>query len=277
MSELVRAVRAIEQAEAFIFTAGAGMGVDSGLPDFRGDNGFWKAYPAYGKAGQKFSDLAQPGLFKKNPALGWGFYGHRLNLYRNTIPHEGYNILRSWSKFKPTFVCTSNVDEQFQRAGFEPTSILEVHGSIFNAQCTAECGAPITRLDDFQFEISDTFEACGKLPMCSQCGSLLRPNILMFQDYSWNAILVERQEMAFKKALKEFEGLRIAVIECGAGLAIPTIRNLGEDLCDLDSRMLIRINVREFETRKEHIGLAMGAKDALQKIAAGLKLNSSMI
>ncbi len=36
----------IEEAQAVLITAGAGMGVDSGLPDFRGDEGFWRAYPA---------------------------------------------------------------------------------------------------------------------------------------------------------------------------------------------------------------------------------------
>ena len=40
----------IEQADALIVAAGAGMGVDSGLPDFRGKDGFWRAYPALREA-----------------------------------------------------------------------------------------------------------------------------------------------------------------------------------------------------------------------------------
>ena len=42
---ILRAKEIVANAEAVIITAGAGMGVDSGLPDFRGDLGFWKAYP----------------------------------------------------------------------------------------------------------------------------------------------------------------------------------------------------------------------------------------
>ena len=38
----------IEQADMLIVSAGAGMGVDSGLPDFHGKDGFWLAYPACG-------------------------------------------------------------------------------------------------------------------------------------------------------------------------------------------------------------------------------------
>lgn len=45
------AAELISDADGLIITAGAGMGIDSGLPDFRGENGFWKAYPALGKLG----------------------------------------------------------------------------------------------------------------------------------------------------------------------------------------------------------------------------------
>ena len=77
--------------------AGAGMGVDSGLPDFRGDEGFWKAYPPYRNLGYSFYDSANPKWFASKPAQAWGFYGHRLKLYRETIPHEGFQILRKWA------------------------------------------------------------------------------------------------------------------------------------------------------------------------------------
>jgi len=46
-----RVVDVVSEAEVFVITAGAGMGVDSGLPDFRGDHGFWNAYPAYDRLG----------------------------------------------------------------------------------------------------------------------------------------------------------------------------------------------------------------------------------
>src|SRR5262245_65520914 len=70
--------------------AGAGMGVDSGLPDFRGDQGFWKAYPPYAERGLRFVDLANPDWFENDPAMAWGFYGHRFNLYHKTAPHAGF-------------------------------------------------------------------------------------------------------------------------------------------------------------------------------------------
>ena len=49
--EIRRAARWVAEADALLITAGAGMGIDSGLPDFRGPGGFWRIYPALGKAG----------------------------------------------------------------------------------------------------------------------------------------------------------------------------------------------------------------------------------
>ena len=93
---LSRAASIVRGAEAFVITAGAGMGVDSGLPDFRGNKGFWNAYPAYARLGLSFVDCANPQHFSGDPSFGWGFYGHRTNLYRNTVPHEGFHVIRKW-------------------------------------------------------------------------------------------------------------------------------------------------------------------------------------
>src|SRR5947209_7846734 len=144
------AAQAVASADALLIAAGAGMGVDSGLPDFRGDQGFWKAYPPYQKLGLGFTDLANPWWFVTDPALAWGFYGHRLNLYRATEPHAGFRILHSWARRMRhgAFVFTSNVDGHFQRAGFDPECVVEVHGSVHWMQCQARCGAGLFAADN---------------------------------------------------------------------------------------------------------------------------------
>src|SRR5262249_12032094 len=117
---LDRAAAAIAGADAILIGAGAGMGVDGGLPDFRGPQGFWRAYPPYERLGLNFVALANPRWFTDDPELAWGFYGHRMGLYRRTSPHEGFDILRRCVERMPRagFVYTSNVDGHFQRAGF---------------------------------------------------------------------------------------------------------------------------------------------------------------
>ena len=116
-----------------VIGAGAGMGVDCGLPDFRGSQRPWKAYPPYAKLGLGFLDLADPRWFRDDPALACGFYGHRLNLYHETVPLPGFDLLRDWAGRMPggVFVYTSNVDGQFQEAGFDP-------GLLFNHVLSAE-------------------------------------------------------------------------------------------------------------------------------------------
>src|SRR5262245_58143410 len=95
------AALAIGRAEALVIAAGAGMGVDGGLPDFRGPKGFWRAYPPYERLGLRFEELANPHWFRADPGLAWGFYGHRLGLYRQNRPHDGYAILRRWAARMP--------------------------------------------------------------------------------------------------------------------------------------------------------------------------------
>lgn len=131
----------IQAADALLVTAGAGMGVDSGLPDFRGTQGFWRAYPAIARLGLSFEEMANPSWFNENPHLAWAFYGHRLNLYRKTPPHPGFRQLleAATSKSAGYFVFTSNVDGHFQKVGFAPDRIVECHGSIQRFQCTACC------------------------------------------------------------------------------------------------------------------------------------------
>lgn len=92
--EIERIKSLFSKADSLIISAGAGMGVDSGLPDFRGNQGMWRAYPELGKQRIDFTEIANPAAFKCQPHLAWGFYGHRLALYRQTMPHQGFNLLK---------------------------------------------------------------------------------------------------------------------------------------------------------------------------------------
>lgn len=76
-NNIQRAAAAVIEAETLLITAGAGMSVDSGLPDFRGDQGFWNIHPCYAADGLTFRDLADPLWFETHPDRAWGFYGYR--------------------------------------------------------------------------------------------------------------------------------------------------------------------------------------------------------
>jgi len=262
----------IEDADAVLITAGAGMGVDSGLPDFRGNEGFWREYPAIKHLGLDFEDIANPKWFSKNPPLAWAFYGHRLNLYRETKPHNGFKMLLDLvkSKNEDYFVVTSNVDGQFQKAGFDEEKVFEVHGSIHHFQCSKNCTDEIWDADEESINIDmEKFEA-QNIPLCKKCGDVARPNILMFGDWDWNGDRADTQEDKFYNwfnSLKK-DGKKLAIIEIGAGKAIPTIRNYGKKFAKKSKNFkLIRINPRDFYV-SQYIGYSIpcGGLDGLNKI-----------
>jgi NAD-dependent SIR2 family protein deacetylase len=262
-----QAAEAVRRAEVLVLASGAGMGVDSGLPDFRGEKGFWKAYPMYERLGMTFAGAANPRNFLGDPAFGWGFYGHRTGLYRATEPHEGFRILLRWIERLGLehFAVTSNVDGQFQKAGFDEEKVLEVHGSIHQLQCLKPCsGAIWPNREEIPVD-HDTMRALH-IPRCIHCGGVARPNILMFGDFSWLSDRTDRQEIQFEMFLEENKGRATAVVEMGAGTAIPTIRNLSERLGRRKGVTVIRINPREPWIDAPHLAVPEGSLAALQAV-----------
>lgn len=272
-NQLLKAAKAISNADVLIITAGAGMGVDSGLPDFRGDHGFWNAYPLYRRLGLSFVQAANPEHFERDPALGWGFYGHRMNLYRETLPHEGFQIISRWlSQLNlEHFIVTSNVDGQFQKAGFGEDAILEVHGSIHQLQCLSPCSNAIwDNREEIPVDL-DTMKA-QRIPKCINCGGVARPNILMFGDFSWLSGRTREQERAFDEFLTDHCDARLVVLEMGAGTAIPTIRYMGERMAVTGRATLIRINPREAQIPPGQISISAGAVEGLKGIDQNFRL-----
>jgi NAD-dependent SIR2 family protein deacetylase len=263
--------RSIEAADALLLATGAGMGVDSGLPDFRGNTGFWRAYPALEKAQKTFTEIANPAAFEQTPRVAWAFYGHRLELYRRTRPHDGFaRLLAFGSGLKEgMFVFTSNVDGHFQAAGFHPDRIVECHGSIHHLQCTRPCCGILWSANGTEVAIHEpTFEADGVLPACPRCGALARPNVLLFGDGGWITSRTRSQEKRLQRWLERIalNRAKLAVLEIGAGLAVPTVRITSERLSRAFGATLVRINPREPGTPNGGYGFAVGALEGIRML-----------
>ncbi len=269
MNNIEKARKYIQEADGILITAGAGMGVDSGLPDFRGNEGFWKAYPPIAKLGLSFSEMANPSWFEKKPSLAWAFYGHRLNLYRDTTPHDGFKMLLdlAYKKDDNYFIFTSNVDGQFQKAGFSDYKIAECHGSIMHMQCSKNCSNAIWSGEDLGVEVDmEKFRALN-MPHCPNCGAVARPNILMFGDWNWNGRRVSLQEKRLAEWLDQNRNSKIVIIEMGAGEAIPTIRHFSEEIANGENINLIRINPRDsYIDDSLGVSIEFGSLEALGKI-----------
>ncbi len=273
------AARWTSEADSLLVTSGAGMGVDSGLPDFRGNGGFWKAYPPLRQAGITFPEMANPQQFRSNPERAWGFYGHRLALYQSTRPHRGFDTLKTIGESCPDgyFSVTSNVDGHFQSAGWGDDLIWEIHGSIHRLQCTRRACEQETwemQEDELGLRIDEnTVEAKGELPICPCCGAIARPNILMFGDPNYDPTISDQQEARFTQWLSDVSEGKLLIIELGAGLAVPSIRHLSEQLLnEVPTSRLIRINPQDPQVPTDKmrngraLALPLGALEAIDSI-----------
>jgi len=273
-TSIQEAAHLVATADMMLFVTGAGMGVDSGLPDFRGKEGFWRAYPALERSGLDFASIASPRAFRERPEVAWGFYGHRLDLYRRTKPHAGYDILRKWGESTPYGykAYTSNVDGHFQKAGLDDEHVTECHGSIHYLQCLKACTPEIWSADAFVPVVDEAnCLLLNEPPRCPHCGGLARPNIYMFSDNEWleNRTLIQNKSLDYWLGHAE----RLLIIEIGAGTTISTARQFTHQTAFDFHAPVIRINPQDagIYGHPNHISLTMGGLDALKSIDALLE------
>lgn len=263
-NDLKQAVAWLQDADGLLITAGAGMGTDAGLPDFRDGKGFWRAYPAVGREGMRFDEIASPEAFHETPRLAWGLYGRRLNMCRQAVPHAGYDILRRWAKALPlgAFVYTSNVDGHFARAGFAPDRIAESHGSMYVLQCLNACTPHLWPADDFHPVVDEaSCRLSSAVPMCPHCGAVARPNILMSNDWKWVPDRVLQQHAHMAQWLQKTR--RLVVVELGADASMPALRQFGER----QAPRVIRLHRRDFDIAPSAgVGLQGSVLDGLRRI-----------
>ena len=267
-NDLNYAIELIKKADGLLITAGAGMSVDSGLPDFRSVGGFWNAYPPFQAMGLGFSQVATPNFYLEHTEEAYWFFAHRLIQYRNAIPHEGYQILKRWGEQMKHgyFVFTSNVDGHFQKAGFDNKRIYEVHGTLERMQCFHNCQGRSWSSAEFQPVVdNENYRLISPKPICPDCGGMARQNVMMFEDWNYCDYYYRFKEVALEEWLRKVGNL--VVIELGAGKAIPTVRNFSERTAKRKKGGFIRINPQDAGVPKMHfLSLEMRALEALKEL-----------
>ncbi len=156
-------VRRLATAKRIAVLTGAGVSAESGVPTFRdAQTGLWAKYTP--------EELATPRAFQRNPRLVWEWYAWRRTLVAGAKPNPAHLALAQMEKFFPQFeLITQNVDGLHQRAG--STRVIELHGNISRTKCLDE-GAIVSSWPD-----------TGDVPpKCPNCGGLLRPDVVWFEE-----------------------------------------------------------------------------------------------
>lgn len=150
----------VRNAKKIVFVTGAGISEESGIPTFRGKDGYWKKCDPM--------KLATIDAFYLDPKLVWEWYEDRRKNILNAKPNLGHYAISQLAKYTDVVVLTQNIDGLHQRAG--SGNVYELHGNIITVRCTA-C--------EYKQEHPSSFD---RLPPLCQCGSILRPDVVWFGE-----------------------------------------------------------------------------------------------
>lgn len=264
----------LENADAIVINTGAGMGVDSGLADYRGNGGQWGQVESDRE--QKIFQVVNPQAFIENPAYSWRLFGQRIKEYTTITPHHGFNILRKWIKnYDLDYFClTSNIDGHFQKAGFAEENIREMHVTLAYFQSSKpDASKEIWKNELSGDEILANVEK-GIFPTCKNSSAHARPNVYMFRDNTYINTRSNEQGQRFKEFLERNKSKQILVFEIGSGPHVQTIRVKTRMLKTEYGANIVRINPKDYTIKAPNIGIAKGALEALTEIDNYLIMNS---
>ena len=167
MNRFNEIIKLVKTSKSTVILTGAGISTESGLPDFRSDNGFWtKNKPI------QFNEFL---LSEEKQRLSWERNIELHSLLKNIKPNLGHMFVEKITSLqKNNFLITQNIDGLHQKSGVPKNKIIEIHGSAIEAACL-ECEAKQNILD---FHDAIKFE--GPLPKCTVCGGVVKVATISF-------------------------------------------------------------------------------------------------
>lgn len=153
----------LSAATRVLALTGAGISAESGIPTFRGRDGWWR--------NQDPAKLATQAAFDRDPSYVWEWYQYRRGLVREAQPNAAHRALAEWTASeREVLVATQNVDDLHERAGSK--QVTHLHGSLWRVRCEG-CGV--------EYE-ERTHPLVQLPPRCERCESRLRPAVVWFGE-----------------------------------------------------------------------------------------------
>ena len=202
-----------------VVLTGAGISAESGIPTFRGPEGYW----VVGSRHYRPMELATAAAFACMPDDVWGWYLYRRAVCRAAAPNAAHRALvelerRLGERF---LLVTQNVDGLHLRAGSSPGRTYEIHGNIDFMRCARECTSALQPLPDAlgpAWEKGRVLGAAEKaLLVCPRCGAPSRPHVLWFDEY------YDEERFRFQSSLAAVEqAAALIVIGTSGATNLPT-------------------------------------------------------
>ena len=185
----------LETSDHTVFFGGAGVSTESGIPDFRSENGIYKALEKYGRSPEI---LLSHSFFELRPDVFYRYYRENL-MVTDAEPNPAHVVLAKLEeRGKLSAVITQNIDGLHQKAGSR--HVLELHGSISRNHC-AHCGK--------KYGI-DAIRNTDGVPRCD-CGGVIRPDVVLYEEQLPWDVFDEAEDEVRKASLLIVGGTSLAV------------------------------------------------------------------
>ncbi len=176
MNKIDELQKMIDEANKIVFFSGAGVSTDSGLKDFRSNDGLYNMKYKYPP-----EEMLSSYMFYENPEEFYKFYNDNLNSLdiKPNITHLYLKKLEDMGKLKG--IITQNIDGLHTKAGCK--NVLEIHGTIYKNYCI--------NCKEF-YEAEYVFKSEG-VPKCFKCGGIIRPDVVLYgEDLPYSFIQAEK-------------------------------------------------------------------------------------
>ena len=171
----------LASSDRAVFFGGAGVSTESGIPDFRSQDGLYKQKYKYPP-----ETILSHTFFMEHTAEFYEFYREKM-LCLDAQPNAAHRKLAQWEKEgKLSAVITQNIDGLHQKAGSR--NVLELHGSVWRNFCL-QCGSP--------YPVRDIQNSVG-VPHC-HCGGIIKPDVVLYEE-PLDDIVLNRSVEEIRKA-----------------------------------------------------------------------------
>lgn len=232
----------IRDSESIVFFGGAGVSTESGIPDFRSDEGLYNAQLYFGKSPE---DIISRSFFEHKPDVFFSYFRKNL-VHRDAQPNEAHYALARLERMgKLKAIITQNIDGLHQKAGSK--KVYEVHGTVHRYYCM-DCH----EYYDMDYALDDK-NCVNDVPICRKCGGVVRPDIVLYEEEVSQRLLdISKSEIMKADTL----------IVGGSSLVIPPACNL-IDYFTGDNLIIINKSRTPYDRKAD-----MVIKDSIGKVLA---------